>query len=274
VHKPAALGALCLLAAACGAPPRRPPEAAPAPVAAPAATSPAVAPGAKLPGTNAPTIPNAVGANGPSANLPGAAGVGTRGATAPPGANYRIDPALSELRLLVYRAGVMASLGHNHVIVNRNVDGWVSFAGDPARAAFTLSVPANGFVVDEAAARREEGEDFSEETPEDAKAGTLHNMLGPAVLDAAAHPSIELRSVSIRASGGAFEATVEVSVAGHESKLIVPFGLETSGGRLRASGALRLRQSALGLTPFSVMLGALKVQDELELKFRLVAVAG
>jgi hypothetical protein len=262
VRKLAALGALCLLAAACGAPSRRPPEPAAAPAAANqgAASPTAAAPGAQAPGTNA-----------SSASVPGAAGLGTQLTNVLPGANYRIDPALSELRVLVYRAGVMASLGHNHVIVNRNIGGSVSFAGDPASAALALSLPVSGFVVDEAAARAEEGADFAEETPEDAKAGTLHNMLSPAVLDAAAHPSIELRSVSIRASGGGFEATVEVSVAGHESKLVVPFGLETSDGQLRASGALRLRQSALGLTPFSVMLGALKVQDQLELKFRLVA---
>jgi YceI-like protein len=186
---------------------------------------------------------------------------------------YRIDPALSELRLLVYRAGAMASLGHNHVIVNRNVAGWVSFAGDPAKASFALSVPASGFVVDDTAARREEGADFAEGTPEDAKAGTLHNMLGPAVLDADAHPAIELRSVSIHPSADGFEATVAVSVAGHESELIVPFALDVSDGRLHAGGSMRVRQSALGLTPFSVMLGALKVQDELTFKFRLVATA-
>jgi hypothetical protein len=243
----AALGVLCLLLTACGAPPSR----APATAAQPAAGAPAS---------------GAAGA--------GAAGTPARGTSAPPGAGYRIDPAHSELRLLVYRTGVMASLGHNHVIVNRSLGGWVSFAGDPVNAAFALSVPASGFVVDEAAARLEEGADFAEETPEDAKTGTLRNMQGPAMLDAAAHPAIELRSVSIRPSGGGFEATVAVSVAGHESELTVPFTLDVDGGRLRANGAMRLRQSALGLTPFSVMLGALKVQDELELKFRLVAVAG
>jgi hypothetical protein len=34
-----------------------------------------------------------------------------------------------------------------------------------------------------------------------------------------------------------------------------------------------LRQSDLGLTPFSVMLGALQVQDEMHIKFKIVASA-
>jgi hypothetical protein len=43
---------------------------------------------------------------------------------------------------------------------------------------------------------------------------------------------------------------------------------------LSATGSLELRQTALGLTPFSLMLGALQVQDQMRLKFRIIAVAG
>jgi polyisoprenoid-binding protein YceI len=243
VHKRASVGALFLLLSACGAPPPR----------APATSAPPSAPNGPAIGTS--------GGNAPGVNIPS-------------GAKYRIDPAHSELRLLVYRAGVMASLGHDHVIVNRSLAGWVSYAGDASAASFELSVPAGGFVVDDAAARRDEGEAFAEEISEDAKAGTLHNMLGPAVLDADSHPAISVRSVAIHSAGAGYEATVIVSVAGHESRLAVPFALEVGGGSLRASGATSVRQSDLGLAPFSVMLGALKVKDELEIKFRLVAAGG
>ena len=92
---------------------------------------------------------------------------------------YRIDPVHSELRVLVYRAGPMAALGHDHVIVNRTLGGWVQFGGAATGASFSLTVPAAGFVVDDAAARRDEGPQFAEEIPEDAKAGTLRNMLEP-----------------------------------------------------------------------------------------------
>lgn len=202
----------------------------------------------------------------PADSLPGTAG--------PAAAAYRIDSAHSELRVLVYRAGLLASFGHNHVIVNRGVEGSVNFAGNPATASFALSIPANGFVVDDPKARSEEGADFAEETPEDAKEGTRHNMLGPSVLDVAEHPSIDVRSVAIRPAGAGLAATISVTVAGHASTFVVPFTLDLSQGRLTASGALSIRQSSLGLTPLSVMLGGLRVQDELTLKFRLVASAG
>ncbi len=191
----------------------------------------------------------------------------------PPGALYRIDPAQSELRILVYRAGAMAQLGHNHVIVNRSLGGWVRYAGSAATASFSLSIPAAGFVVDDAALRREEGADFAEETSEDAKSGTLRNMLSPAVLDAAQFPAITVRSLAVTVAHGALEARLAVDVAGHESTLAVPFTLDIAAGRLSARGSLTVRQSALGLAPFSVLLGALRVRDEMRVKFEFAAAA-
>lgn len=185
------------------------------------------------------------------------------------GAVYRIDPAQSELRILVYRAGPMAMLGHNHVIVNRALGGSVVYAGAASTASIVLSVPAAGFVVDDARLRREEGADFAEDIPEDAKGGTLRNMLSASVLDAAQFPAITVRSVT---TTDRLEATLAVNVAGHESTLIVPFGADISPTRLTVSGALSLRQSTLGLAPFSVFLGALRVEDEMRVKFKLVAV--
>ena len=250
----------------------------------------------------------------------------------PPGAGiYRIDAAQSELRLLVYRAGAMARFGHNHVIVNRAVGGWVKFTGDASKASFSLSVPVADFVIDEAQTRGEEGSDFSEEVADDARSGTRHNMLSAGLLNGEDFPSITLTSVAVSptvapaggyaigtAAAGAqaagpqavgaqtvgaqavgaqapgaqapgaqatgaqaaglpaavtFTVTMVVRVAGHASTLVVPFMLETSSGRVSASGSVALRQTALGLVPFSVMLGALQVQDELTVKFRLVAVS-
>ena len=194
--------------------------------------------------------------------------------TGPPavaGAAYRIDSTQSELRILVYRAGPMAMLGHNHVIANRTLGGWVRYAGTVTEASFALTVPDAGFVVDDEAMRREEGADFAEETPEHAKSGTLRHMQSAAVLAGAQFPEITVRSMKITGAQGEFTAAVAVSVAGHESTFEVPFTLEASPGRLSASGALWVHQSALGLTPFSAMLGALRVRDDMRIKFRFVA---
>jgi hypothetical protein len=203
-----------------------------------------------------------------------------QGITRPPSgpAAYSIDSAQSELRVLVYRAGPMARLGHNHVILNRAVQGWVDAAARPESASFSLIVPVADFIVDDARARSDEGPDFAAEVPEEAKAGTRHNLLGPALLDAERFPTMTITSVGIaRPPGltgpGNLAATVDIRVAGHQSRRVVPFVFTGKPDRISAEGSVVLRQSELGLTPFSVMLGALQVQDEITLKFNLVAVA-
>lgn len=191
-----------------------------------------------------------------------------------PGQAYQIDENRSELRILVYRAGPLARFGHNHVMVNRRVHGAVNLVQEGA-SAFWLRVPVAEFIVDELPARREEGPDFAADVPDDARSGTLHNMLSAAVLDAAEYPDISINGIAAAGapdSGAAPRvATLTIGVAGHESTIEVPFVLESDSGRLSASGSFELRQSALGLTPYSLMLGALQVQDAMTVKFRLVA---
>ena len=228
------------------------------------------------------------------------------------GTNYRVDETQSELRILVYRAGPLARLGHNHVVVNRKLRGAVNVAGAADAGAadagaagagaadassFWLSVPSSAFDVDDARARAEEGADFAAAVPDDAKSGTLQNMLSAAVLDVAEFPAITVRSVAVAspqgadaqgatgaaatgaAATGAAEATrtmvasVTIAVAGHESTIDVPFAIQLESGRLSATGTMDLRQSALGLTPYSLMLGALQVQDQMTVKFKIVALA-
>ncbi len=209
---------------------------------------------------------------------------------APPGRVYRVNENQSELRVLVYRAGTLARFGHNHVLVNRGIRGSVNVM-EPSGAdasgavapgggsAFSLTVPAAGFVVDEVQARREEGPEFAAEVPDDARTGTLHNLLGAAVLDADEFPQILVSGVQAAAAQGVSEsgkmtAAVAFSVAGHESKFEVPFAVKIDAAHLSATGTLELRQSALGLTPYSLLLGALQVQDTITVKFKIVADLG
>jgi hypothetical protein len=196
----------------------------------------------------------------------------------PAGRVYRVDETRSELRILVYRAGPLARFGHNHVMVDRAISGAVSVADAAQESGFWLNIPVAGFVVDDAEARRQEGADFAADIPDDAKSGTLHNMLSAALLDADEFPAITVKSVAVSGAhngsvSGALTATVAVSVAGHESTIDVHFTLQVDSQRLSAAGFLELRQSSLGLTPFSLMLGALQVQDSMTVKFDIVAVA-
>jgi polyisoprenoid-binding protein YceI len=182
---------------------------------------------------------------------------------------YAIDSSASEIRLLVYRAGPLANLGHNHVMVNRGVTGAVQIGAGAAASSFSLGMRADAFAIDESQARREEGEDFPGDVPEDAKAGTRRNMLSEAVLNAAEFPQITVKSVSLSGTLDALNADLEISAAGHSARVSVPLSLSGNTQRFVAAGAVELRQTALGLHPYSLMHGALQVRDAMQLKFKI-----
>jgi hypothetical protein len=229
------------------------------------------------PQSNGPSVATPVPIQ-PGAGTPAAGGL-TPSAPAPgwpaPGwpapGTYRIDSSGSELRLLVYRAGALASLGHNHVILNRSVTGSIEVATTLGASSFSVRAPVAAFIVDDAQARTEEGEDFPGEISDEAKTGTWNNMTGSAVLNSNQYPVISVRSTRLEQSQGTLTAMVTVSVAGHESTQSVPFVLSREAYGLSASASFELRQSALGLTPFSLLLGALAVRDAMQVKLKVAA---
>jgi polyisoprenoid-binding protein YceI len=185
---------------------------------------------------------------------------------------FDIDPASSEIRVLVYRGGLLASLGHNHVIVNRAVAGTLDLPDDVHAAHLVLQIPVAKFVVDEDVVRAEEGPAFAGARGEDVKTGTLRNMLGTALLDAGRYPEIRIESVAVTGEEPRLTATLRITVKGIPHELQVPFELQRSEGRLLGSGRVQLNHAQLGLKPYSVAAGALAVQESFDVKFRFEAV--
>jgi polyisoprenoid-binding protein YceI len=179
----------------------------------------------------------------------------------------------SLLTILVYRAGTLASLGHNHVIASHQLSGTVYLPADPARGSFELHLPVDSLTVDEPALRaRQAGSDFSADVPDSAREGTRHNMLGEALLDAAQFPDIALASLALSVRGpGELSARVQSTVRTQVRSFSVPLHYQVAGGTLTGSAEFALRQSDLGLTPFSALLGALQVQDEMHISLQLTA---
>jgi hypothetical protein len=209
---------------------------------------------------------------------------GPAGAQVPPaaakpaahvGRPYDVVPGESLVTILVYRAGALAKAGHNHLIASRDLAGTLYVPADVAGTSFEIRMPVDGLTIDEAVLRKQEGPDFAADVPDSAREGTRHNMLSEALLNAAQFPQIVVRSVRLEtAAGEAVSAHAEVEVRGSPHAVLFPARYELRGDEIMASGELPLKQSELGLTPFSAMLGALQVQDEMRVRFRIVARAG
>jgi polyisoprenoid-binding protein YceI len=179
----------------------------------------------------------------------------------------------SLLTILAFRGGAFAKAGHNHVIASHDVSGAFYVPDDVLRSTFELHVPVAQLMIDEPTLRAKEGPDFPTDVPDSAKEGTRHNMLSEALLNGAQYPEFTLVSQRMQpgSMGSSVQADVQVTIRGQSHTVQVPVAYTLSGGELVASGELPLKQTDLGLTPFSALLGALQVQDELRVKFRIVA---
>jgi len=190
---------------------------------------------------------------------------------APGSRRFAIRAERSEVRILVYRAGPLAAFGHNHVIRAAGISGEVHLAPDLRRSVLAFSLPVRDFEVDPPAARAVEGEQFAAQLSAEAIAQTRSNLLGPAVLDAANHPEIRVRSVRIAGPDWAPEITLRIALRGAERELVVPVALEVRDGELTATGTFGLSQRDFGIEPFSILGGGLQVADTLKIRFRIVA---
>jgi hypothetical protein len=186
---------------------------------------------------------------------------------------YRIDPARTQVTLLVHRAGPLARLGHNHAIVSGTERGVIWMGSAPAQSGFEIHVPVASFVVDDPAARAAAGADFPGVVPDDARAGTTANMLRSEVLDAAHYPEVVVRASS--ASGTWENAVVHatVHVKDLQRDFDVPATLVIAGKTATATGTFKARQTDFGITPFSVAGGAIQVADVIDVQFRITAEA-
>ena len=187
---------------------------------------------------------------------------------------YLVVPAESDVRVLVYRDGPMARLGHNHVLASRALTGEVLLGPRDDQRSFSLVLPVASFSVDEAELRAEEGGEFAGAMEPGDIAGTRRNLLGEAVLDAARFPAIRLTSRAVAGAAPDYAVTVAVEVKGGTHELTVPVLLEKRPTELVAAGRFTVTHRELGLTPFTVMGGLLSVRDEIRVSFRIVARQG
>jgi hypothetical protein len=189
-----------------------------------------------------------------------------------PGAvRYRILADRSLLTLRVYRGGPLASMGHNHVIAVHDLQGEIGLAARLEDSTLAMRFAVHRLTVDEPGLRALAGAEFAAEVPDAARDGTRRNLLGAALLDAVAFPWVEIVAQRIVPQPDGARLTLQLRVRDRPCVVEVPVVIERPPGLLVASGELRLRQSELGLVPFSVMMGALQVQDEMRLQFRVVA---
>jgi polyisoprenoid-binding protein YceI len=184
---------------------------------------------------------------------------------------FRIDPQQSSIRLRVYRDGPLARFGHNHVVVATGLSGVLYREKELAQSDFELNIPLAQLAVDRPTDRAAAGPDFAGDLAEFAIAGTRENMLGPKLLAVEQYPEIKLISVAIEGGLPDVRLAVEATVRGVKSRLVIPATIAADDRTVVVKGQLTLLQTELGLTPFSVLGGGLRVRDAIDADYHLVA---
>ncbi|HEY1092048.1 MAG TPA: YceI family protein [Burkholderiaceae bacterium] len=182
---------------------------------------------------------------------------------------FAIDPAASRIRIHVFRAGRAQALGHNHVLGATRFDGQLVLGKPLAESRFALSFRLDELELDRPAWRAEAGPAFASEISAEAIAATRTNMLDS--LQAAQFPLLRVRSLRLVGAAPLLAALVEIELHGQTHQQWLALKL---GPQLQVSGALVLRQSDFGITPFSVGLGLLSVADEISVEFEISTGAG
>ncbi len=180
---------------------------------------------------------------------------------------YRVDAATSQVRIHVFRAGRLAKVGHNHVIGVERLTGQVFVPNDGiAGAGVELAFRLDDLAIDKPEWRAPLGPEFASTPSASDVAGTRANLLK--AVDGDRFPVIAMRSTAVAGAFPVLALQLAVDWHGHTRTLEVPVRVTRPSGdaghtALRTQGALVLRQSDFGITPFSVLGGLLAIQDEL-----------
>lgn len=181
---------------------------------------------------------------------------------------YVVDAASSRLWLRVRRGGPLAGLGHDHVVAAPAVAGYVLWP-DAARAGRAdLTIDLRRLAVDSPALRREAG--LGEPLSEAAIAGTRRNM-EEKVLEITRFPLLRVIATSPAGEAPPAALTITLVLHGVSREYRLPIRLERTLDTVRIDGELVIAQREFGITPFSVLGGALRVEDRLPVTFRIMA---
>jgi len=182
---------------------------------------------------------------------------------------YLIDTSRSVVVMRVYRGGALSRFGHDHVVASRNVQGYVRRAGPLNAHRADLYAPLDALTVDEPVLRAQAGFD-TQPTQQDIE-GTKTNMLEK-VLEAEKYPFISLRLGEIFGTPPTITANAAITLHGKTVTMPIKMTLDTpSNETLYVHGRFSVKQTDFGIVPYSLLGGALRVEDQVDIAFDLAA---
>ncbi|MDQ1567708.1 MAG: hypothetical protein QOF96_2588 [Actinomycetota bacterium] len=162
---------------------------------------------------------------------------------------YNLGPSDGSVRVKTGRQGMASKVGHDLTLEAGNWKATLVVDGDPSRSEVKATIEPRSLEVTAATGG---AKPVSDKDKKDIKKN-ISGLLG--------NDSITFTSTSIEVNDTKVKAEGSLSIAGQSRPVTLDL-TATPDGRL--SGSMTIVQSQFGIKPFSAMMGALKVKDEVE----------
>jgi len=181
---------------------------------------------------------------------------------------FRLDPRNTRIDIVVRRDGPLARFGHDHVVTVSDPEGFLQYDPEGRDSRADIRFRVDRLVVDSEEARERHGLTTD---PDEADIEGTRNNLMLHVLDAGRWPWAGLTITGFKGHDGYHSALLGITIRDSDYSSVQPFRLGNDGGRVVVEGFLLLRQTELGIEPFSTLGGGLRVADAMEVHFRIEA---
>ena len=167
---------------------------------------------------------------------------------------HSIGPDEGSLTVHTYRAGMGAKIGHDLVLEAKKWNGTINLDADkPAASSVELTVDLNSLEIVKASGGVKPLSDKD-------RVDIAKNI--EKTLDTGKHPNVTFKSTSVSGSGPAVTVAGDLTVKGQTRP--TSFEVKADGDKL--TGRTSIVQSEFGIKPYSAMMGALKVRDDIEVQ--------
>jgi len=187
-------------------------------------------------------------------------------------ASFNVDPSRSSLVVQIFRDGVAAKLGHDHVVQATTFSGRVTYdPSAPTLSSVAVEIQTATLKVDEAGTRRQRGLEGQPSARDVAE--IERTMKAEGQLDVARFPTITFTSTTVTPqTPDRYRVTGQLTIRGVTRAVEFPANAAMEGDVFRATATLTFVQSDFGYKPYRALLGAIKNKDAVTLHIDLVAV--
>lgn len=175
---------------------------------------------------------------------------------------FRAEPAKSEFRIELGKAGLLRAFGDDHLIRVTDYHCEVLLdEQDPVHSSVRITIPASSLKV------------IDPKLSAEKRAEVQKRMEGPEVLDIARFPEITFVSRGVNSLGhGRFRIEGDLKIRDTIRPVALEISLVPEGTVRRARGEARIRQTSFGIRPVTAVGGTIRVKDEMKIAFDLALV--